>query len=250
MKLPWLEMTALCAFTVLAVGSFGGESSTSSEAALPAKPAVAIDWVAVPGGSLVYGVDDEGLGGAGTHGKGHQATVVAFEISRSEITVSQYAPCVLAGVCREPSTCSKGEPTWDKPSNQHLPVNCVSLQDAQTYATWLGARLPTEAEWEHAARGGAKHRYAGSDDVEALAWYRDNSDRVPHEVCTKFGNGLQLCDMSGNVSEWVDSVDNGTHNSIIRGGGCAHSEKFSGTAYPALASKGSRTSYIGFRVAR
>ena len=66
-----------------------------------------------------------------------------------------------------------------------------------------GWRLPTEAEWEYAARGGESYKYAGSNAVAYVAWYSSNSSGQTHDVCGKNRNGYGLCDMSGNVSEWV-----------------------------------------------
>ena len=68
-----------------------------------------------------------------------------------------------------------------------------------------GWRLPTEAEWEYAARGGQSYKYSGSDNVDEVAWYDDNSGspRKTQDVCGKTRNGYGLCDMSGNVFEWV-----------------------------------------------
>ncbi len=65
-----------------------------------------------------------------------------------------------------------------------------------------GYRLPTEAEWEYGARAGGSHRYSGSDSIDAVAWYRDNSGEETHPVGTKRENGWGLSDMSGNVWEW------------------------------------------------
>ena len=66
-----------------------------------------------------------------------------------------------------------------------------------------GWRLPTEAEWEYAVRGGQSYKYAGSNSVGDVAWYDGNSDDKTHDVCGKKSNGYGLCDMSGNVYEWV-----------------------------------------------
>lgn len=67
----------------------------------------------------------------------------------------------------------------------------------------VGFRLPTEAEWERAARGGEDHPYAGSATVGDVAWFDGNSGDAPHAVCTRATNAYGLCDMSGNAWEWV-----------------------------------------------
>ncbi len=100
-----------------------------------------------------------------------------------------------------------------------------------------GYRLPTEAEWEYFARGGntsnsGQTEYSGSDDIEAVAWYRENSEYMTHDVKTKAPNALGLYDMSGNVSEWCwdwdsDTITTSTPSAgaasgsdrVIRGGG-------------------------------
>ena len=66
-----------------------------------------------------------------------------------------------------------------------------------------GWRLPTEAEWEYAARGGENYKYSGSNNIDEVAWYNKNSNNETHSVCSKKVNGFGICDMSGNVFEWV-----------------------------------------------
>lgn len=101
----------------------------------------------------------------------------------------------------------------NNPSNfkgKNRPVEQVSWDDAQLFITKLNAkekgqyRLPTEAEWEYACRGGkASETYCGGNNIDAVAWYYNNSGSQTHPVAGKSANGFGLYDMSGNVREWV-----------------------------------------------
>ena len=108
------------------------------------------------------------------------------------------------------------------------PVESVSWHDVQIFIKKLNQktgkkyRLPTEKEWEFAAKGGNKSQgfeYAGSNDIDSVAWYRDNSDDKTHTVGQKLPNELGIYDMSGNVLEWCkDWYENKRTFKIVRGG--------------------------------
>lgn len=106
-----------------------------------------------------------------------------------------------------------------------LPVDHVSWNDCQKFIHKLESltgrkfRLPTEAEWEFAARGGTSsmgYRYSGGNNLDLVAWYAGNSDNKPHPVASKMSNELGLYDMSGNVWEWcMDLYSNYNNEAVI-----------------------------------
>ena len=161
---------------------------------------VSFNMVRVEGGTFTMGATSEKVSDARSDEKPvHQVTLSTYSIGETEVTQALWR----AVMGNNPSN-RKGD---------NLPVEEVSWDDCQTFIQKLNQltgrrfRLPTEAEWEYAARGGSKSRgykYSGSNNIGDVAWYGydDNSSRKTHPVKTKQANELGLYDMSGNVYEW------------------------------------------------
>ena len=144
------------------------------------------------------------------------------------------------------------------------PAYRISGETVTWDRTANGYRLPTEAEWEYAARGGGEQVYSGSNDIGDVGWYSSNSGERTHEVGGKQANGWGLYDMTGNVWEWVwdwygsypsgavtDPVGPSTGSSrVYRGGSWYRSPGSARVAYRSRIVPGLRGSYLGFRLAR
>ncbi len=236
------------------------------------------ELVKIPGGTMTMGIE------------GHQnweapfeVTVESFEMDRTEVTAAQYAECVESGGCPEPAPGVWSEANYKKEGREQHPMNNVSWEQAKAFCEWAEKRLPTEEEWEYAARGAEGRLYAWGNEApdEKRLNARDkqcaindskrrggynrplfDDDGFPGTAPVgSFPLGatpLGLMDMTGNVYEWTASGMNDRYGLprrnqriIFRGGSF-----FRGEAKALLAAE--RSAYypkhvsidIGFRCAR
>ena len=219
-----------------------------------------MEFVWVPGGTFEMGcgswagecLDDEK--------PVHTVRLDGFWLGKFEVTQGQWQKVMG----NNPSSFKKGD---------NFPVESVSWDDCKEFLSRLNAqgsarfRLPTEAEWEYAARSGGKaEKYAGGDDIDRVAWYDDNSGGSTHAVGTKAPNGLGLYDMSGNVWEWCEDFYDSNYYSrapqnnpinttvsvvrVLRGGSWLHNPGIVRSARRTGDLPDDRSNLIGFRVVR
>jgi sulfatase modifying factor 1 len=170
----------------------------------------------------------------------HEVCVNDFALAKYDVTVGEFRKFTVAtgykteaeeeggcGVFNGSKWVWDASKNWRNPGfnqDDSQPVVCVSRNDAEAFINWLSEvsgmhyRLPTEAEWEYAARsGGKKEKYAGGNDINAVAWYYYNSGLSTRRVGTKHPNGLGLYDMCGNVLQWVqDWYDENYYRDSLR----------------------------------
>ena len=209
---------------------------------------VSFDMIKVEGGTYKMGSND----GESNEKPVHDETIATFQIGKTEVTQELWQ----AVMGTNPSYF-KGE--------ANLPVENVSWTDCNTFIAKLNEltgknfRLPTEAEWEYAARGGNNsqgYTYSGSNTIEDVAWYGSKSSSKTHPVAKKQPNELGIYDMSGNVWEWTFDKYSSSYSSertssyrVSRGGSWYFGTTYSRVAYRDSVSESTANYFIGFRLA-
>lgn len=171
---------------------------------------VSFDMLYVEGGTFQMGATSEQGGYYDSDEKPvHSVTLSDYYISKFEVTQGLWEKVMGTTIRQQRDKANSGWPLYGVGSN--YPMYYVNWEEAQEFCTRLGQltgknyALPTEAQWEYAARGGVKSRgykYSGSNTIGNVAWYCGNSSSSTHPVATKQPNELGLYDMSGNVWEW------------------------------------------------
>lgn len=212
---------------------------------------VSFEMVRVDGGSFMMG----SYNGDSDEQPVHSETVSTFYIGKTEVTQALWTAVMGSN------------PSYFKGPN--LPVEMVSWNDCQEFIDRLNRitgrnfRLPTEAEWEYAARGGNRSRgyeYSGSNNLQSVGWYDGNSGGSTHPVGSKLDNELGLYDMSGNVWEWTSDLWSSNYSSyrnggssgsdrVLRGGSYFNSARCCRSAYRDFNVSGHRYRGLGFRLA-
>lgn len=207
-------------------GSSGNDpdASTTAPPTQPASPCGAVrapdssladDEVCVRAGTFNMGSSEPTNSGYFAHGPVHAVTLSAFFLDAFEVTVARYRRCVEAGVCGAPDSGAAQGCTYTPEAADHEmhPVTCVSWQSAQDFCAWDGERhLPTEAQWEQAARNSAGSKYPWGD-----AFTCDRAVLAGASQCSQYAGQLaqpvgsarggaspeRAYDLTGNAAEWV-----------------------------------------------
>lgn len=248
-----------CLINYLLSHHWPGEDPTEPETVTYVLNGIEINMVHVEGGTFTMGASGTDTEAYDNEFPAHIVTLSDYYICTTEVTQQLYR----AVMGSNPSSftgdvlCPVEDVTWPMCQNFITKLNEM---------TGKSFRLPTEAEWEYAARGGKKsngYKYAGSDDINEVAWCYTNGNNKTHTVATKTPNELGLYDMSGNVNEWcydwfgnyyaTDSSvnpqgpDSGS-NKVHRGGSYAYNRQCRVT-YRGYCSPTNVQRNIGFRLA-
>lgn len=225
------------------------------------------EMIVIPAGNFLMGSPSEEQDRKSNEGPQHNVTILSFALGKIEVTFAQYDACTAERAC--PRVPDNNWGRGDRPA-----IN-VSWDDAKQYTAWLtrktgkGYRLPSEAEWEYAARAGTTSRFSCGDNegcLSQVAWYYANSLGRTQSTGSKEANYFGLYDLIGNVWEWTEDCYNDGYRGRptdgstwkkgdckkhpIRGGSWNHTAAYVRSAARLVGSFGDRSSNGGFRLAR
>ncbi|MBC2715305.1 MAG: SUMF1/EgtB/PvdO family nonheme iron enzyme [Desulfobacteraceae bacterium] len=235
------------------------------------EPVTGMEFTWVPAGTFRMGSGSWDGDGKKDEFPAHTVYIDGFWMGKYLITQANWKK-VMASTFWKKVSLYNYNPSWFK-AGQEYPVERISWNEAQEFIQKLLSfnkgkylfRLPTEAEWEYAARSCGKHqKYAGGKNLDALAWYSANSGMATQPVGTKLPNKLGLYDMSGNVYEWcLDEYSESAYKrhkknnplitgegtkQVIRGGSWSNSPHEMRSTYRASVNQDFKGNYIGFRL--
>ncbi len=225
----------------------------------------------VEGGTFLMGAPDDDMDAADYEKPQHKVTLDSYYIAEFEVTQSQWKKIMGTTVYQQRD--KKDSSNSIRGVGDNYPMYYVSYEEARRFCQELSLLtgrtylLPTEAQWEFAAKGGNKgknsdNKYSGSYSVDAVAWYDNNSNSSTHPVGQKRANQLGIYDMSGNVwewcSDWFGSYSSGSQTNptgpssgqyrVLRGGGWLNSAWECRVSNRDLNSASYRDDLFGFRV--
>lgn len=248
------------------------------------------EMVVVPAGTYTMGSPPVEKAWAATHGGSaqavadeapqHEVRVPSFAIGKYDVTREEYAAFVRETGYPAGDGCGpdsfhwnkQADKNWQSPGVQQTsrdPVVCVSWEDAQAYIAWLNRkagghayRLPSESEWEYAARGGTTTKFWWGDDerdATAYAWFKENSGGQTHAVGSKRANPFGLYDIVGNVWQWTEDCYAESYSAAPGAKDCLRVDRGGSWLYPAWLLRSAtrernpatyRDRIMGFRVAK
>ncbi|MEM7158198.1 MAG: SUMF1/EgtB/PvdO family nonheme iron enzyme [Myxococcota bacterium] len=234
-----------------------GTPEISTAPDLETQPSVTVhgvELVLIPGGTFTMGSPADERDRHGNEGPPHEVTLDSFYLAKTELTNGQYARYLEAN----PDAYRPLSWNNERIGHEDQPVTGLSWHDAKAYCDWAGLVMPTEAQWEYAARAGTTTAYWFGDDPEDLArfgWYEGNtgarergfSQTRSHAVATKGSNPWGLFDVHGNAFEWTQDAftsyatdvrpgdglrkPTGDEHSVLRGGGWGYTSSAARAAY-------------------